>query len=306
MNHQSPHQDCRQGHGHVPVNSQNVRGPEHAGELRHHIAEVYDQNDGHQEKRYAKAKLLAYQVRETFAGVRPQARTHFQRHVKHQRHRNQGPKDSISKLRPRLRVRVDPAGIVVHVGNNQAGPHNRKKQRDAFSERPDYAPNAVDSLIPTRPPGGYVCLIPHKMSDDRFPYRSSFDTTSSTVMVPIGRFSPLVTVNVLRLYLSNRAKTSLSSAFPGTLSSGSIFSPVMRCSFAASRSRATGTAPENCAAPSSSTMVSSWSRFNSCPRIHSSTSSRVELSPTKTKSGFIMPPAVAGSNSSNSRTSSAS
>src|SRR5258708_28006253 len=52
--------------------------------------------------------------------------------------------------------------------------------------------------------------------------------------------------------------------------------------------------------PPRSTLFPYTTLFRSC-----STSSRVESSPTNTKSVFIMPPAVAGSNSSNSRTSTA-
>src|SRR5213078_2251033 len=63
----------------------------------------------------------------------------------------------------------------------------------------------------------------------------------------MGRFSSSVTVSIRRLYLSKSSKTSLSLAFGGRLSRGSIFSSAMRCSGAASSSLATETVPENCA-----------------------------------------------------------
>ena len=57
---------------------------------------------------------------------------------------------------------------------------------------------------------------------------TSFDTTSSTVIAPIGRFSSSITVSMRRLYLSKSSNTSLSSAFADTLSSGSSLSSIMR------------------------------------------------------------------------------
>src|SRR6266404_848910 len=88
-------------------------------------------------------------------------------------------------------------------------------------------------------------------------FLTSRDTTSSTVMVPIGRPSLLVTVSMRKLYLSNSSKTSFSSASPGTPSSGSVLSSDMRCSGSARSRRDTGTVPENLASESSSTIVSS-------------------------------------------------
>src|SRR5260370_24248316 len=179
-----------------------MRGPEQAGEFRHDIAEVHNQNDGHQKKRYAKPKLLAYQVGQPFAAIRAQTRAHLQGDVEDQRHWNQSPQDGIAELRSRLRIGVDAARVIVHVRDNQAGTHNRKEHGDAFPERPDHTSDPVQPLIPIRPSGGDVRSVPH-LFGYLVPYFSRCETTSSTVMAPIGRFSLSITVNIRRLIKKN-------------------------------------------------------------------------------------------------------
>src|SRR5213078_4887120 len=147
-----------------------------------------------------------------------------------------------------------PARVVVHVRNNQPGPHHRQKQHNPPPERANGVAHALDAFRPAFAHHLQTFPAPHR---SRFPYFKSFDTTSSTVITPSGLPSSSTTVSIRKLYLSNSSNTSFSSAFGCTLNRGYIFNSFSGCSEPAKSNLATGTDPENCAPPSSSTIVSS-------------------------------------------------
>src|SRR4030095_14013289 len=69
---------------------------------------------------------------------------------------------------------------------------------------------------------GKLPSLPHYFLYHRL-YFNSFDTTSSTVIVPIGRPSSSTIVSIRRLYLSKISNTSLSLASGGSGKRGSLF-----------------------------------------------------------------------------------
>src|SRR4029077_1976208 len=125
-------------------------------------------------------------------------------------------------LRPGHRVRRDSPGIVVHVRRDQPRPHHRQKHGQAPPRDVRPPPQALGAVPPAFHPLGNRSPI-HIFACIRC-------TTSSTVMAPIGWLPSSTTVRLLRLYLSNSSKTSLSCASGRTQTGASLDSSPIRCS----------------------------------------------------------------------------
>ena len=70
-----------------------------AGELRHDVAEVRDDEREHQEERDAEAELLADQVAQPLAGDRAHARRHLLHDDQRDRDRDHRPEQRVAELR---------------------------------------------------------------------------------------------------------------------------------------------------------------------------------------------------------------
>src|SRR5271163_2647026 len=82
----------------------------------------------HHKKRWPETELLADQVGESFAGDDAHARAHLFGDVQRDGHGNQRPQQRVAILRAGLRIRRDAAGVVVHVGGNEARADDREQQ----------------------------------------------------------------------------------------------------------------------------------------------------------------------------------
>ena len=108
------------------------------------LPEVGQPQHHHGEEGDAQPELFADQVREPLAGDRAHARRHLLHHNQRDGGRDQRPEQGIAELGAGLRIGQDAAGIVVHVGGDEAGSHHREKGRQPEpDERPSQAPGAV-------------------------------------------------------------------------------------------------------------------------------------------------------------------
>src|SRR5262249_13502755 len=157
-------------------------------------------------------------------------RAHFHGDVERYGHGHQGPQQRVPVSASRLRVRGDTARVVVHVRRDDSRPDHRQEQRDAM-------PKLVAARKKRQRASAYPIDQIVDCSEVQTHLLTSRDTTSSTVTVPMGRFSSSITVSMRRLYLSNNSNTSFSCASGVMLTNGSVFKSFISCSGAASSMR---------------------------------------------------------------------
>ena len=127
------HPDDRRGERHDDVarDAEQLEAARDAGELRHHVAEVGDDQRQHQEERDPEAELLANQIAQALAGDRAHARRHLLHDDQRDRGRNHRPQQRVAELRAGHRVGPDAAGVVVDVRGDEPGTDDREEQHDA-------------------------------------------------------------------------------------------------------------------------------------------------------------------------------
>jgi hypothetical protein len=115
-----PNDHGTNGNADVAMNAKQLQASSDAEEFGDHIAEIDDHERKHHEEGRANAKLFADKVAESLACGRAHARAHLLDHDQGDRDGQHGPEQRIPELRARLRVGEDAAGVVVHVGRDEA------------------------------------------------------------------------------------------------------------------------------------------------------------------------------------------
>ena len=117
---QHPNGDGGQRHGNVFADAEDLHRGGHAGEFRDRVAQVHQEGGDHDEERGAEAELLADQVGEAFAGDHAHAGAHLLADVEGDGHGNERPEQRVAELCAGRGVHGDAAGVVVHVGGDDA------------------------------------------------------------------------------------------------------------------------------------------------------------------------------------------
>ena len=115
------------------------------GEVRHHVGQVRQHQQRHQDERGAQSELFANQVGKAFARHGAHPRAHFLRHDQQQGDRQQCPQRQISVLGARLRVREDAARVVIHNGRDEPGTDDGEEDRDVVLQ--PLAASAISASI---------------------------------------------------------------------------------------------------------------------------------------------------------------
>jgi len=127
--HDEPHEDSGQGHRDIARHAEDLRGGGHAGELGQSVGPVAQQHAAHDPDGHAHAEALADQVRQPLAGDGAHPGAHLLDDDERHRDRQHDPQQPVAEVATRQRVCGDAAGIVVHVGGDDAGPDDGEQQR---------------------------------------------------------------------------------------------------------------------------------------------------------------------------------
>ena len=136
LDHHGPDQDCADGHRDEFADAEHLHPGGDPGELGDHVAHVGQKHADHQVERDLGAEFLADQVRETLAGHNPHARAHFLHHDQGNHDRDQRPDQLEPILGARQGIRGDAAGVIVHVGGDDPGPHEDEKKAEVLPKGP--------------------------------------------------------------------------------------------------------------------------------------------------------------------------
>ena len=146
---QDPDQRGGKGHGNVFADAEDLHGCGHAGKFGDDVAKVHEEAGDHHEEGGAEAELLADEIGEALAGDHGHARTHLLGDVEGDGHGNERPEQRVAVLGTGQGVGGDAAGIVVHVGGDQAGAQDGQKNGDT----PLPVAAALAQVGAARPPG---------------------------------------------------------------------------------------------------------------------------------------------------------
>jgi hypothetical protein len=136
------------------MEAEDLAGGRNSGKLGDDVAEVDQEAGDHHKEGGAKAEFLANEVGEAFARDHAHARAHFHGHVKGHGHRNEGPQQSVAVGRSSLSVGGDTAGVVIHVGSDDARADDGQEQEEtaapsigAGKDMQDAGAQGVDPIV---------------------------------------------------------------------------------------------------------------------------------------------------------------
>ncbi len=133
LDDQQPNRCGSHRHADVTRDVKQLQAAGDAGELRHHVAEVGDDQPQHHEKRDPQSVLFADEVAEPFSGDRAHAGRHFLHDDEGDGHGDHDPQQQISELRAGGGVGVNSTGVVVDVSRDEAWADNGQQHQEADS-----------------------------------------------------------------------------------------------------------------------------------------------------------------------------
>src|ERR1035441_924661 len=146
FDHQEPDREGGQRDGDVAADVEQLQGTGHAGEFGHHVGQVSQHQDAHQQEGDAQAELFADEVGEALAGDGAHAGTHLLDDDERHGNGHQSPQGQIAVAGAGGGIGVDAAGIVIDDGGDEAGPNDGEEDRQVVAEALDEFPHS--SLLP--------------------------------------------------------------------------------------------------------------------------------------------------------------
>src|ERR1035441_7728152 len=146
FDHQEPDREGGQRDGDVAADVEQLERTGHAGEFGHHVGQVSQHQDTHQQEGDAQAELFADEVGEALAGDGAHAGTHLLDDDERHGNGHQSPQGQIAVAGAGGGIGVDAAGIVIDDGGDEAGPNDGEEDRQVVAEALDEFPHS--SLLP--------------------------------------------------------------------------------------------------------------------------------------------------------------
>ena len=123
--HQRPDYKGPGGHGEIAFDPEHLHPGREPGKLCYGVAEIHDQEEGHQDERHAQTEFLTDQVCQALARHHAHARHHLLHNDERHRDGDQRPQQAEPELRPSLGIGQDAARVVIHVGGDDARSDDR-------------------------------------------------------------------------------------------------------------------------------------------------------------------------------------